>query len=460
MTTTIRPEAFELGELLRSAWPALSAVASSEGPTCLEANAVLREKLTAVEERIAQLRTERAAAVKKLDAAKEKYATAKDAGANSDEFKAAKAALAERDAINDKLEATQEEQLGILKMLGEDSGVQARRSGASDQPDAVKVLTGTPGALLAHMLESRKEGVQTLPHELRSKPAAMGPMAMAAGVDIRTTHISTTTETEAIIDLLSPQSVAMASGIGVYRIDTTKTRIPRFTDLPVAEWIPELGAFPKSAPGIEMVDVEPPKVGLVSPLSIEVFEDLTPLAVSMIQVQLLRAIALAYDKGILFGSGENDEPLGVANTPGIGSASAALTDLSAFAEAIAELFASDARPMALAMNPLDIGTLLQLVEFTGASESNIPLWKDAITGPSGLSLPYFKVPIWPTKACPQGSALMYDPATVIAVLRRDADIAIDPYYGFDTGEVGLRVYLRGDVVVGQAAGAVLIDFTP
>src|SRR3954469_8316323 len=87
-----------------------------------------------------------------------------------------------------------------------------------------------------------------------------------------TNAISTAAETDAMIDLLAPQSVAIASGIQTLPIDTTKTRIPRFTDLPTAAWIPERGAFPKSAPGIEMIEVDPPKVGLVSPLSVEVFE--------------------------------------------------------------------------------------------------------------------------------------------------------------------------------------------
>src|SRR5438874_13269424 len=91
-----------------------------------------------------------------------------------------------------------------------------------------------------------------------------------------------------------------------------------------------------------------------------------------------------------------------------------------------------------------------------------PTTSPAIERPDGgafsLTLPYFGVPIWPTPAAPQGTALLYDPRTVIAVIRREADIAIDPYYGFDTGEVGLRTYLRGDVVVGQAAGTVKITF--
>jgi hypothetical protein len=114
------------------------------------------------------------------------------------------------------------------------------------------------------------------------------------------------------------------------------------------------------------------------------------------------------------------------------------------------------------MNPTDLGTLLALTEFTGDTDSNVPLWKAAIQRPQAgafsLTLPFYGTPLWPTPACPAGSALLYDPRTVIAVVRREADIALDPYYGFDTGEVGLRTYLRGDVVVGQAKAAVLITF--
>jgi len=58
----------------------------------------------------------------------------------------------------------------------------------------------------------------------------------------------------------------------------------------------------------------------------------------------------------------------------------------------------------------------------------------------------------------QGEALLYDPAVILAIVRKDADIALDPLYSFDTGEVGLRVYLRATIVVGQGNGAVHITF--
>jgi hypothetical protein len=44
------------------------------------------------------------------------------------------------------------------------------------------------------------------------------------------------------------------------------------------------------------------------------------------------------------------------------------------------------------------------------------------------------------------------------VVRRQGDVAIDPYYSMDNGLVGLRCFLRGTVVVGQATGAVHITF--
>lgn len=386
---------------------------------------------------------------------------------NSDAFKGALAASRKATLLTAELQDATEHEGELLRQLADRQGGAGggrHGNGPEDLPTgdhavAVEQLKA-PGALLSQILDSRKREVATLPDRLRQKDP-QGPLAMAALPTITTGNVSTlTVETEAVIDLLAPSSVAMASGIVALPINTTKARVPRFTDLPTAGWIPELGAFPKSGPGIEMVEVEPGKVGLVSGLSIEVFEDLSPLTLAMIQTQLLRSIALAYDAGILFGNGAGATPLGVANTTGIAVVETPnpLTNLSAFADAIAALFVSNARPGALVMNPLDVAALLKLVETSGggATTSNIPLWKDAITGPSGLMLPYFKVPIWPTPSCPRRTALLYDPAEIIAVVRREADIAIDPYYNFDRGEVGLRTYLRGDVVVGQAAGVVRI----
>jgi hypothetical protein len=72
--------------------------------------------------------------------------------------------------------------------------------------------------------------VPTLPGHLRFKLAAMT-------TPLTTGEMSTITEGEAVIDVLAPASVAMARGIETLPIDTTKIRVPRFTDLPRAAWI-------------------------------------------------------------------------------------------------------------------------------------------------------------------------------------------------------------------------------
>jgi HK97 family phage major capsid protein len=132
-----------------------------------------------------------------------------------------------------------------------------------------------------------------------------------------------------------------------------------------------------------------------------------------------------------------------------------LDSLAGFATAIGDLLASNAQPGALVLNPVDLGTLLGVTE---SAESNVPLWKDAVAGAAGLRLPYFGTPLFVTPACPQGTGLMFDPRTVLVVVRKEADVAVDPYYGFDHGSVGLRVYTRATVVVGQPAGAVRLTF--
>lgn len=421
------------------------------------ASATVRDRLKEIRANVRELRDERAELAKDAREAAEAFAQTDTVNADltsSPEFKRAKAAKDHLDECDGRLRQAQATELEVLSLLSGDVTAPAGLNGPEEGTnlDVVRQLKATPGALLSSVLESRKRDVSTLDNDRRFKAAAVG---------VSTDDISTATESQVIIDLLTPLSVARASGIITYPIDTTKTRIPRFTDLPVAEWVPEGGAFPKSAPGIEMVESKPPKVGLVTPLSVEVFDDLSPLAVSMIQVQILRALALAYDRGILFGSGEDEEPLGVANAPGVGEVAAPpLENLAAFAEALATLIGENARPGALVINPIDLGTLLQAVEFTGASESNVPLWKSSVNSVSGLALPYFNVPLWPTPACPQGTALLYDPSTIVAVVRKELDISVDPYYDLDHGEVGLRTYLRGDVVVGQPAGTVVITFGP
>jgi HK97 family phage major capsid protein len=425
------------------------------------APAALRNQLSSVRGEIRQLREERAEARKTRDSARERFAGANLSDSKvtgSEEFKRAERAVANLRDVEGRLDTKQQEEVTILSLLGEDIPAPGANGPSASDP-AVKQLTEQPGAWLSSVLRRRAGEIPALGDDIKAR-AQSGIYAASGSGDAGTLSLesySSVTESDAVFDLLAPRSVAMASGIPTIRIETTKTRVPRFTELPEADWIAELGPFPKSAPGLEMVESEPPKVGLVSGLSIEVFDDLSPLALAMIQANIIKAVALAYDRGILFGTGVGDEPLGIANTEGVLAVEGDLTSLGAFSKALAALIGTNALPTALAINPLDFGVLLELTEFDGDTASNVPLLKGESI-PQGFTTAYLPGVRWfLTPAAPEGTAVMYDPTVIAAVLRKQADIAVDPYYGFDNGEVGLRTYVRGDVVTGQVDGVCTIS---
>lgn len=463
------------GELLviePVAAPPVHATPAVGGPRKENAMPALAEELKQVQKKKAEVRQERTAAISERDGYRRKLETGASVDRNSTEYKGALESSRKASALGDELTQLGDRESELLVMMGRgdessrgrggngpEDGNPSGPFGARAEQETADALTGTPGALLATMIERRKANLPegSLAEHLRTSPSA------AAALPISTTDVSNEVETLALVDLLAPRTVALASGIPVVYIDGTKTSLPRFTELPVAAWTPEDGEMPESGPGIEMVEVEPKKIGLVTPLTVEVFEDLRPPVLAALQAQMLRSIAIGYDGGILFGSGMAGQPRGVANTTGVGVVQAPLTDLAPFAQAIAALIASHAGVGALAMHPIDIGTLLQLVEFSGATNSNVPLWKNAINPDaqgniSPLLLPFFGVPIWPCPAAPQGMGLLYDPRAIVAVIRRRADIALDPFYNTLRGRVALRSYLRGEVLVAQAAGAVRIEF--
>jgi hypothetical protein len=112
----------------------------------------------------------------------------------------------------------------------------------------------------------------------------------------------------------------------------------------------------------------------VSTLSVDAFEDLSPTTLALTQTQLMRAVSLAVDAGLLFGDGTGEKPVGVGNVSGHQTPTGGLEFLAVFAPAIGKLLAVNARPGAVALNPLDYGTLLELTEGTRtAFTANVPL---------------------------------------------------------------------------------------
>lgn len=400
-------------------------------------DAKIKEQLKAIESDIATLATKLAGRRTALDTAKAAFASEADYEVGSPVFKAAEAARDELHAVEGEMDAKVKAQVSLLQLLGD----YKPGTGTSDST-ALARLKSEPGEWLSSVLDRHKAEVSRLPDDLRFKALTIA------------SNYSSIDESEVVIDLLAPSSVALASGMARLMITSSKTSVPKFTTLPTSDWVAELAPFPKHDSGLVMVEIEPNKAGLVSGLSIELFADLSPAALSTVQLQLMRSVALTLDAGLLFGTGVDPEPLGLAEMSGIGALPGQVfTDVKWVNKAIAMLLASNAQPNTAVIHPLDFGLMLDLPEEAG---SNKPL-----ISASGQGV---EIPLWPglrwyfTPACARKRALIYDSRCALAVIRQDSDLAVDPFYGFDTGEVGLRVYSRADIEAVES-GIVEVTFT-
>lgn len=79
----------------------------------------LKRKLSQVEDDLKQLRDDRAEKVRARDTAKAAFAATDGYDTDSDEFKAAEAAIKDVGELDDRIASTQAAQVGILKMLGQ-----------------------------------------------------------------------------------------------------------------------------------------------------------------------------------------------------------------------------------------------------------------------------------------------------------------------------------------------------
>jgi HK97 family phage major capsid protein len=242
---------------------------------------------------------------------------------------------------------------------------------------------------------------------------------------LETSDVGLVEESRAFIDLVSPRTVILNSGVQMISITETSVSVPRFDTLPTAGWRGEPQPFPLSDAGLSRIESTPPACGLVSVLSTELWEDLTPELLSGLQVQILRSVGLALDRGLIAGSGTAPEPRGIANTTGLTAVSGTLANLRTFSDTIGALVAVNAAPSVIVITPATYRTLLGLMEAAGSNKPLVP----AAPATQGFTIPnYFRGVTWYVSAgVPANTALVFDPSAISVVLRHPADLAVDPY---------------------------------
>ena len=265
-----------------------------------------------------------------------------------------------------------------------------------------------------------------------------------------------------IIDLLRANSVAFRAGARTVPMDAQTLKFARLIADPVGSWRAEGSAIAADQPAMDQVTLNARSWALITRVSRELLDDGQNTDAVLRQV-FARTAALALDRAILFGTGAANQPLGIANTPGIqllsmGTNGSAITGYAKILDAVAALELANAGNItAMVHSPRTARAINGLVNTLG----------DPMEPPVRLA----GVPMLATTSCSvtetQGtstnasSIILGDFSEVFVGLRTSLQISVLQEKFADTGEVGFVSWLRADVLLSRpAAMARITGVTP
>jgi len=258
----------------------------------------------------------------------------------------------------------------------------------------------------------------------------------------------------------------LRSGVRTIRTDRDAIHIPHILADPAANWTAEGAPITSTDPNYEDIVATPRKLATLTAISNELIADSNPDVVTLLSMQIARALALGFDLAFFEGSGVAPIIKGLKNVTGItldATLAAAPANLDVFATAIATLASYNATASAIVMHPRTWGTLIKLKE--GTANNNKPLLQQqAGSAGAAVSNSIYGVPVYLSSqlsitegAGAESSAYVYDSSQLIAAFRMDTTIVLDRSRLFDKDQSELRAIMRADVSVPNPKAVVRIS---
>ncbi len=254
-----------------------------------------------------------------------------------------------------------------------------------------------------------------------------------------------------IIEILRNQMVCDRMGIRTMAGLSGNIVIPRQTAAATAYSVTETGALTTSTQVLDQIAMTPRRVGATNNYSRQLLLQSSIDVESFIRNDMLAVIALDWDRLILNGQGGASEPLGVMNTPGIGSvvfgAAATWANIVLFETTIAALNAPT-NNRGFATTSTAKGRLKTLAKLlvgatTVAAE---PLWGGplGVGGVDGVMNGYMALD---SQQIPNHQLVFGAWSDIILGLWGGMDVVLDPYSLAKNAEVVVTMNTFGDVAV-------------
>jgi HK97 family phage major capsid protein len=284
--------------------------------------------------------------------------------------------------------------------------------------------------------------------------------ALVEGIDASGGFLTPEVLASQMIDRLRAKGRTFQAGVRTVPMDSDTLMFARLSGGVMPAWKNESDPIPEQTMTFDRVTLKPKTLPLLVRLSQELFDDLSPQAASVIEEELLSALALELDRVILRGSGVTPEPLGIRNQAGVttqslGANGAQLNGYQDFATAIGTIRSNNLEPNAAIVNARTAASIDKLTDTLG-QPLNPP--------PSVSDLPFLVSNVLPSNliqgnsgsVCSEAYIAQWD--QVLVGMRTDIRVgirALDQRYA-ENLEIGLLCYLRADVAMRHGEAAVVL----
>lgn len=251
-----------------------------------------------------------------------------------------------------------------------------------------------------------------------------------------------------IIELLRNRMILESLGVRTMAGLQGNIVIPRAEAAATAYSVSEIGLLTASQQVLGQIALTPKRVGATQTYSKQFVMQSTPDAEAFMRDDLFKVIALLWDRLGLNGQGAASEPLGIINTPGVGSvlfgATPTYTKMVAFETAIRTANVTD--PIAYVTTPTVKGTLkitpATLTGSTVVSGVSNALWVGAGDGGEINGYPAFN-----TNQVPNNLVIAGAFNQLIHALWGGLDVVVDQYTKAANAEIVITINTWGDYAV-------------
>ena len=259
-----------------------------------------------------------------------------------------------------------------------------------------------------------------------------------------------------IIEILRNRMVTDKLGITTMAGLSGNVAIPRQTGAATAYSLAESATLTKSTQALDQILLAPHRVGATNDYTRQLLLQSSIDVENFIRDDLMKVIAIKWDSLILNGQGAGSEPLGILNTPGIGSvvfgATATYAKVVAFETALATLNA-DGGNMAYATTPAVRGAWKTIAAALAGATAVINGAANAIWAPSGTpgegEVNGYRAIA--SNQIPNNGVIFGNWSEAIHGLYGGYDVIVNPYSRDVDAAVRITINTFGDVAIRHAA---------